>query len=124
MGMRLTGLVKTWAEAYRRQVTNRVLEGQADMPEGYRAQQGCSSREIIDLATFKKIVLRYLTQEEFDSTVSVTLGAVEKLIMDKTPRGSKETTVKIFGGELLEQKAVKSGNSFTFLKAVSTKKSS
>lgn len=122
LGLKLTGLVKAWAEAYRRQVTNRVLEGRADMPEGHKAQQGSTGREIIDLTTFKKIVLQYITQEEFDSTVSVTLGAIEKLIMDKTPRGGKETAVKAFGTKLLDAKAVKPGNTFTFLKAISVKK--
>lgn len=123
LGMRLTGLVKAWAEAYRRQLTNRVLEGRADMPDGHKAQQGCSAREVIDLPKFKSIVLRYLTQEEFDSTVSVTLGAIEKLIMEKTPRGGKETAVKEFGAKLLDAKAVKPGNPFTFLKAISKKSS-
>lgn len=121
LGLKLTGLVKAWAEAYRRQVTNRVLEGRADMPEGYKAQQGSSAREIIDLAKFKSIVLRYITQEEFDSTVSVTLGAIEKLIAEKSPRGAKESTVKEFGAKLLDGNAVKPGNPFTFLKAISVK---
>lgn len=123
LGLKLTGLVKAWAEAYRRQVTNRVLEGRADMPDGHKVQQGSTGREIVDLAKFKSIVLRYITQEEFDSTVSVTLGAIEKMIAEKSPRGAKETTVKQFGQRLLDEKAVKPGNVFTFLKAVSKKSS-
>lgn len=120
LAIRLASILKVWCDAFRRQVTDRVLRGEADLPAGHRIQE-MSKRELIDPEKFRGVALRYLTQAEFESTLESSFGAVEKIVSDKAPRGQKTTTLKELQQALLDCGAVKKGDSFSFLRAVSEK---
>lgn len=116
IGMRLASVVKVWSEAFRRQLTDRVLARRADMPEGFRLETR-TEREIVDMAKLKQVALQHLTPEEFESTLSTTFGGLEEIITEKSPRGSKKEAVKAFKQALEDSGAVKRGAPYSFLKA-------
>jgi hypothetical protein len=120
MGLRLAGVVKVWAEAYRRQITDRILRREMDLPPGQKIQT-MSKRELVDLQKYKASALKYLTEAEFDSTLETTFGAVETLIQDKAPRGVKKTTLEEFQRETEAVGAIRRGAEFGFLRAVAEK---
>ena len=120
LGMRLAQLVSTWAYAFRSLTTDRVLRGDAPVPEGYEIAQGAGKRKIIDKDKFRDAALKYVTKEIYDSTVSPHLGAVEEKIKEGAPRGQKDSTVKQFKAELIELGAVEPGRKYPLLKAKSS----
>jgi hypothetical protein len=115
--MRLAGVVKTWAESFRTQVTNRVLARRQDMPAGYILASR-ADREIVDPKKFESVALRFMTKEEFESAKTINFGPVEEVISDNAPRGSKKSTLESFKNNLEESGAVKKGDQYHFLKAV------
>lgn len=121
MLLKLAGVMKVWAEAARRQITDRILRGEAELPPGQRIQV-MQKRVVADSTRLKAIALRYLTEEEFQATLETTFGAVEDLISEKAPRGQKQAAVKEFQQALLDCGAVKLGDEFSFLRAVPDKK--
>ena len=112
-------MVKVWAEAFRRQITDRILRGEQQLPPGQKIQTQ-QKREIVDMARLKEVALRHLTQEEFDSTLETTFGALEGLLQDKSPRGMKKQAVEQFQAELESAGATRKGEEFSFLRAVAT----
>jgi hypothetical protein len=118
--LRLAQVVKIWAEAFRSQTTNRVLEGRASLPDGYKLVSQ-SRRQLVDKEKFRETAMRYLTEREFSDTLDVLFGAVEKAIMDKAPRGSKKQSIEQFKEELHAVGATVDGQPFTFLKATASK---
>jgi len=121
LAMRLASVVKVWAEAFRTQVTDRVLARRADMPEGFRIETK-QSREIVDMAKLKEVALKHLTPEEFEKTLTTTFGALEDLISEKAPRGLKKAAIQGFKEELEKEVAVRRGEAYSFLKAIPASK--
>jgi len=121
LGLRLCNVLKVWCDAFKRQITDRVLRGDCPLPPGQRIQE-MSKREIVDQAKMKTIALRYITEAEWQQTLDTSFGAVEDLISEHAPRGQKEATVKEFQQALLDSGAVKTGDKFSFLRAVAEKK--
>lgn len=121
LAMRLASVVKVWAEAFRTQVTDRVLARRADMPEGFRIETK-QNREIVDMAKLKEIALKHLTPEEFEKTLTTTFGALEDLISEKAPRGLKKAAIQGFKEELEKEVAVRKGEAYSFLKAIPASK--
>jgi hypothetical protein len=121
LGLRLCNVLKVWCDAFKRQVTDRVLRGDCPLPPGQRIQE-MSKREIVDQAKMKTIALRYITEAEWQQTLDTSFGAVEDLISEHAPRGQKEATVKEFQQALLDSGAVRMGDKFSFLRAVAEKK--
>jgi hypothetical protein len=119
-GLRLAQVVSEWAKSYKSLGTQQVLLGRIPVPEGFKIA-AFSEREIIDTEKFRAAALRYLTEEEFVQTLKPTLGAVEKLISAKAPRGSKDETVEEFGQVLLDTSAVQKTVPVPYLKAVPKK---
>lgn len=116
LGLRLASVVKIWAESFRAQVTNRVLDGRADVPEGYTVENKRGEREIIDMGKLKATALQYLTEEEYATTLSTTFGALEKLINEKAPRGQKKAALQDFKTKLEEVGATAKGEPYSYLK--------
>lgn len=119
MGMRLAALVTAWAHAFKSLTVDRVLRGAAPVPNGYKIAQGSGKRKIIDSTKFQNAALNYLTKEVYDTTVEPQLGKVEAAIKDTAPRGIKDSTVKEFKALLLDTGAVKAGEQYPYLKAIS-----
>src|SRR6185503_1715749 len=114
LGMRLAAVVKIWAEAFRRQVTDRVLAMRAPIPEGFKLENR-SEREIIDMAKLKAVALQHLTEAEYETTLSTTFGGLEEIINNKTARGSKKDALQAFKAALEASGAVKRGQAYSFL---------
>lgn len=120
LGLRLAAVLKVWCDAFRRQVTDRIIRREAELPPGQKIQT-MRKREIVDMGALRAVALKYLTTAEFEATLETTFGAVETLIQDKAPRGAKKAMVKEFQDELLATGAVKLGDEFSFLRAVAVK---
>ena len=119
-GLRLSGVLKIWAEAFRRQASDRIIRGDAPLPPGQKIQT-MRKRIVVDEDKIKGVALRFLTSEEYASTFSPTIGDLEDLIKEKAPRGQKEGTVKEFQQALFDAGAVKLGDEFSFLRAIPEK---
>lgn len=115
--LQLAGVLKVWAEGFRQSVTNRVLCGDAIVPEGYKLASSSSKRVILDEEKYRATALLHLTSEEYQATLSPSLTKVEKIISAKAPRGQKTAAVDSFGLAAEIAGAVKPGEPFTFLKA-------
>ena len=121
LGLRLAAVLKIWAEAFRRQITDKILRREMEIPEGQKIQTMSGKRKIVDMAKVKQVALRYLTSQEYESTLEATFGSLETIIQDHAPRGSKKSTVEAFQKELEDTGAVARGEEFSFLRAVATK---
>lgn len=117
LGLRLAAVLKIWCEAFRRQVTDRILRREMDLPAGQKIQT-MSKRELVDMAKLRTVALKYLTQAEYESTLETTFGALEDLVSEKAPRGSKKDIVEAFQRELEASGAVTRGAEFSFLRAI------
>lgn len=117
MGLRLAQVMAVWAKSFRSVITERVVRGDAEPPAGHILVSQ-SEREIKDPKIYKDVALQYLTKEEFDATLSLSLGAVEKKISAKAERGQKTATVETFKQQLKDRGAVEHGQPYSYLKAV------
>jgi hypothetical protein len=116
LALNLAAIVKTWAEAFRRQVTDRVLRGDAPIPEGMRVQTNEGRRSIKDMALFKEISLKYVDPQSYESALDASFGPIEEALTTAAPRGTKKATLEAYQNELMERGAVERGASFSFLK--------
>lgn len=117
LGLRLATVVKVWAEAFRARISDRIMRGDAELPEGYELRTQ-SRRALVDAEAFRAVALRYLTADEYAATLEPTFGAIENAINTKAPRGSKKATLDDFCQALVDAKAVDPGQPFSFLKAI------
>lgn len=118
MGLRLADVAKTWAEAFRRQATEKTIENTDFVPEGY-VLVSMQKRKLLDPHKFAAMAKNFLPPElhvEVDKLFDIPLGPVEELISTVAPRGSKEKTVDEFGARLLDAGVVELGNPFAFLR--------
>lgn len=120
LAMRLSQVLGVWAGAVRQTITNRVVCREADVPEGFVIAQK-SEREVVNPEKYKEIALKHVTPEQYQNSCNVVFGRIEKCIKDAHPRGQKTAAIASFNSELESAGAIKSGDSFTFLKAVSSK---
>lgn len=118
MGIRLADVVKAWAEAYRRQATEKTIENLDFVPEGY-VLISTQKRKILEPKKVGDIAKTFLPPEMHDrieALYDIPLGGCEDLIKEASPRGSKEATVDLFGAMILEAGAVELGNPFPSLR--------
>jgi hypothetical protein len=120
LGLRLAQVLAVWSKAFKTVITDRVIRRDAVPPDGYRLEVR-ADREIVNPVKYKEIALQYLTEQEYTDSLSVSLGAVEKKISEKAPRGNKTAAVDAFKQALLDSGAVEKGAPYSFLKATSTK---
>jgi hypothetical protein len=120
LGLMLAQVCAVWSTAYKNVIANRVITGACPAPEGYIIASR-TPREIVDVEKYRVAALKYLTPEEFASTLKAAFGPVEKLIASKTARGQKEAAVKQFGEEAEAAGAVKDKDGYVFLQAVPAK---
>jgi len=120
LAMRLAGVMATWAAAFRSSTTDRVLRGDAEVPEGYILQPSTSKRTVVNPELYRGTVQRYVPLDKLralDAANPLGFGAVEKAIMDATERGQKQAKVEEFQQVLKDTGAVKEGVPFVFLRA-------
>jgi hypothetical protein len=120
--LNVAAVMAIWAQAYRSQVTDRVIRRAAPVPPGFILASR-SVRTVVNPKMARDISLGYLTEEEFQSISPFPgFGVLEKLIADKSPRGAKTATMESFKADLNGSGAVVTGQPYAFLRAVSTKK--
>lgn len=122
LGMQLAQVLKVWSDAFRSVTADRVLRG-APLPAGYQLISRDGSRKVTDPFAFKVRALEAgLTDEEFNDTRKISLGAVEQAIADKTPRGSKKEAVQNFKSCVESDNSVEKGSGCCYLQAVNDSK--
>jgi Protein of unknown function (DUF2800) len=121
--LNLSGTLKVWVAAIKRQITDRIIRGDAEIPSGHVIQES-SKRSIVSLDKMKECALRYLRPEEWAECLEVGLGTVENKISENAPRGQKENTVKAFKEDCAKAGATVQGEKFSFLRPVSKKSTS
>lgn len=120
LGMRLASVMAVWSEAFRRQVSDRVLRGDADIPCGFKLESR-TKRDLADAKKFKETSLKYVTEPEYSELQDPPgFGKLEDLISDKAIRGQKKAAIQRFKAELEASGAVTKSQPYVFLKAVST----
>lgn len=118
IGLRLASVLAIWSEAFRRQTTDRVLRGDADMPAGHKLESR-SNRTIADKAKFKEVSLKFVTPADYDSLLDPPgFGKIEEMITERSPRGQKKAALETFKATLEESGAVAKGRPYCFLKSV------
>lgn len=118
MGIRLADVVKVWAEAFRRQATEKTIENLDFVPEGYTLVT-MQKRKLLDARKFADMAKTFLppeVREEVEKLFDIPLGPVEDLISAAAPRGQKERTVEEFGQRITDAGIVELGNPFAFLR--------
>lgn len=119
--MRLSQVMKVWSEAFRRQVTDRIMRGDADMLENYKLETRQGRREVVDMALFKQVSLRFMTEEQYQTCLSASFGPLEDIITETAPRGQKTVRVKEFADALAESGAVQRKPGYSFLMPINKK---
>lgn len=116
-GLKLAGIIKTWAEAYRTQATAKSIEADF-IPAGYKLV-ATTKRKIVNAKQFGELAKTYLPPEDhakIEELYDIPLGKVEKLISIVSPRGTKEAKVEEFGNAALAAGAIEMGKPFAFLR--------
>lgn len=114
LGLRLASVLVIWAEAFKRQVNDRILRGEAQVPAGYSLQSK-SDRAVVDAKLFLEVTRQHVTQEELEAAADYGFGKLEKAISDNSPRGQKAGAIQRYRTALLESGAVVNGPKYTFL---------
>jgi hypothetical protein len=120
IALRLARVVKTWAEAFKSVITDRVLRGDALPPEGYTLQSRSGNREVVDVKKFRLAALQFVTEAELELATRFTIGDVENVIKERAPRGQKKAEVDRFKTALEASNSVKPGQPYSFLRVSST----
>src|SRR6266568_1126537 len=77
LAMELASTLKIWCDAFKRQVNDRVIRGDAVIPDGY-VLQTIQKREMVDLSKYREAALRFLSQSEWEACLDTTFSDVEK----------------------------------------------
>lgn len=125
LGLNLAATAKAWAESYRARISDRVLRGDADIPDGYKIEVRKGDRKVADAIAFKRVCLNFLTEAEYNSVCDVPgFGKLEELVSNKAPKGEKKNTLVSFAAMLESEKAVERGGQYSFLKVVNDREKS
>ena len=118
LGIRLAAVVATWAEAFRRQATQKTIRNPDFIPDGYTLVES-QKRSVVRARTLGALAKEYLPEEQHhlvDELFDVPLGKLEELVSTFAPRGSKEDTVRQFGDRAITAGALEMGQPFSFLR--------
>lgn len=116
LAMKLAQVLGVWSDAIKSVTADRVLRG-APLPEGYELRSREGSRKVTNIVAFKTIALELLSEEEYEGTKKISLGAVETAIGNKSPRYFKKETIQKFRSDVEAANAVERGLGACFLQA-------
>lgn len=117
LALELVAVLKVFCDGFRRNVTDRILRSGEEPPEGYELKHREGSRQIVDMAKFKEVVLHFMSEPEYISCLEAGFGTIEAKISEKSPRGTKKSTIEQCRQQLLESGAVAHGSPFSFLRS-------
>lgn len=117
--MQAAELMKTWGESARRTISNRVIDGLMECPEGYRVVEGMK-RPIKDTAKCKTIAKEEfgLTEADIEAASTLKITGLKKAVSGRAPRGSKTEAVEHFCDRLTKEGVLADGKSFAYLKMI------
>jgi hypothetical protein len=108
-GIQIAAVIKSWADAYRKQATDRTIEHEEFIPEGYILTKTVK-RVIVDKEKLLEIAGRFMDEKQVRSALDVNLGPLDDAISTLAPRGSKDEAVDTFSDMLRQEGAVKDGD--------------
>lgn len=125
-GMKLAQVVSCWAEAFRKNASQKALNSEDFIPEGYILVSNCrtvikNSRAVGEAA---KKFLPPEDAERVEALYDISLTPLDKLISVRSPRGSKEATVDAFRAAIVESGAAEMGTPYSFLRLSTDKDAS
>lgn len=121
LGLQLAQVLSCWSNAFKDVIANNAISRTGPVPPGYRIA-GRTPREIADHQKYKELALQHgLTEAEYEAILRPGLTAVEKIISNKAPRGSKTEAVEAFAEAALASGAVSEKDAYTFLQAIPVK---
>lgn len=124
-GIKVAALMEAWAKAYRKQATDRAVNDEDFIPEGYDLVK-MERREIINKEAFKQTAQEFIPESSFEqvweSATKISFGPVEDAINDLAPRGHKKEAVEAFSEKLENNEATKLGDPYFVLKLKTKKK--
>lgn len=101
--MEVSQLMDTWAKAVRTQITAKVIEDDAWMPDGYTFQ----SRTDCDMPDWKKVIefakTKGVPQTAIDEATSLAITPINKAISDLAARGAKKEAMAAFKKEMIQK---------------------
>jgi len=118
--IKLADVQALWSKAIRSQITDEALRAGVP-PTDYRFVQ--STRPSVKDAEYVRTKAAELgvPAEVIKEATSVTLGPLEKAIMDISPRGYKKANAEAFRDDLEQKGAVVQGDPFTSLRMIADK---
>ena len=125
-GIKLAQIVKTWAESFRAQATQKTIEDMEFVPDGYKLVQCDGRTKIEDVSGVEDIAKLFLPEEHHHLIAKlrdIPLGKLDELIQTVTPRGQKEARVQEFRDALAEKGATTRGNPYAILRMAQVKES-
>lgn len=119
LGIRLADIVKTWADAFRRQSTERAICDEAFVPEGYVLVSMPGRTKILDEPEVERIARTFLPPEHhsaLEKLREIPITKIDEIISLVSRRGEKEATVERFREALIEAGVVERGEPFPCLR--------
>ena len=118
LGMGLADIVSLWATAYKKQASEKTLEDERFIPDGYTLVS-TTKRKVTDARKLGELAKTYLPEEDrpkVDLLYDVAIGKLEKLVSTAAPRGQKDSTVEDFGLAALAEGSLEMGQPYAFLR--------
>jgi hypothetical protein len=117
-GMKLAQVVSIWAESYRKNATQKAVNSEDFIPEGYAlvSSQRASVKDARKVGEIAKEFLPPEDHKRIEALYEISLTPIDKLLSLRSPRGSKEATVKLFREKIISEGAAELGQPFAFLK--------
>jgi hypothetical protein len=118
-GLAFATVMEGWSKGYRSEVTKRAATEEGFDVPGYKIVL-TERRTVIDPVAFVKVAteIGQLTSDEILSATDISIGAIEKLVKAKAPRGQKKSFSEKLGAALAEAKATKLSAPIPSLRAV------
>jgi hypothetical protein len=124
-GMKLAQVVKLWAESFRKNATQKAINDEDFIPEGYVLvpQQRLSIRKAKQVGEIAKRFLPPEHADKIEAMYDIALTPIDKLVELVAPRGMKEKTQEAFRQALVDEGAAEMGQSFSVLRMATDKDS-
>jgi hypothetical protein len=124
-GMKLAQVVKLWAESFRKNATQKALNDEEFIPDGYVLvpQQRLSIKSAKKVGEIAKRFVPPEHAEKIEALYDITLTPLDKLIELVAPRGQKEKSSDAFRAALVAEGAAEMGNPFSVLRMATDKDS-
>lgn len=119
LGLRLADIVRAWAEAFRRQSTEKSVCDLTFIPDGYKLVHSPGRIKVLDEPGVENIARQFLPPEHhaaLEKLRDIPITRIDELISLISRRGEKEATVERFRDALIEAGVVERGEPFPVLR--------